>query len=204
MSRRLLVLMIGGLLSTSGMATGMPAADASAAAPGPPTGNKPASGPPPGILAEIPPTLTINEETDPSGGRRVRVSTPIVRINDFQGSLTLRLECLHPVGSRVPPDQCMVNVIHRDIQAKYSLQRTTRFQVGVNKTQVFDGKLTCYAARKEGPEVVEPLVGFWDYKLIKKLAGLQYDKVEFLLEKDKIGVDQSCLAVLQDMVKYFG
>ena len=212
----------------------------------------------PVLTAPEPTVLTTSEEANPAGGRRVRVSTPTVRINDFQGSLTLRLECLHPVESRQAPDQCLVNIIHRDIQAKYSLERGARFRISADDKLVFDGKLQNLGTRKEGPEVVEPLVGLWSFTLIKKLVVSQ--KVAFLIEaisgeahkepagapsdsrrtpgpqrpptggspppagsspkppaatpseppatadpvkRDKVSVDKNCLAVLQEMVKYF-
>jgi hypothetical protein len=203
------------------------------------------------LTAPEPTVLTTSEEANPAGGRRVRISTPTVRINDLQGSLTLRLECMHPVESRQVPDQCLVNIIHRDIQAKYSLERNARFRISADDKLVFDGKLQNLGTRKEGPEVVEPLISLWSFTLIKKLAASQ--KVAFLLEtipgqaradsagappdsrrtpgapraqigsspqptavassepppaaapvkRDKVSVDKNCLAVLQEMVKYF-
>ena len=202
------------------------------------------------LTAPEPTVLTTSEEADPAGGRRVRVSTPTVRINDFQGSLTLRLECTHPVDRRRAPDQCLASIIHRDIQAKYSLERYARFRISADDKLIFDGKLQNLGTRKEGPEVVEPLISLWGFLLIKKLAASQ--KVAFLLEaipgeahadsagsppdsrrtsgslrtptgssppptvapsepppaaapikRDKVSVDKNCLAVLQEMVKYF-
>ena len=212
----------------------------------------------PVLTAPEPAVLTTSEEANPAGGRRVRVSTPTVRINDFQGSLTLRLDCMHPVERRAAPDQCLVNIIHRDIQAKYSLERSARFRISADNKMVFDGQLQNLGTRKEGPEVVEPLIGFWSFTLVKQLAASQ--NVAFLIEtipgeahkepagappdsrrtpgplrtptggstppsgktpqptsgapseplptatpieRDKTSVDKKCLAVLQEMVKYF-
>lgn len=157
--------------------------------------------------------LTTQEEDNPAGGRRVRVSTPTVRINDIQGSLTLRLDCMHPVGSKKAPDQCVINIIHRDIEAKYSLQRHARFRISADDRLAYDGKLSNLGTHKDGPEVVEPLIGVWDYSLVKKLVAAQ--KVAFLLEvvppspgsvpprPDKVSVDKGCIEALKLMVDYF-
>ncbi|HEU5181447.1 MAG TPA: hypothetical protein VFW45_11685 [Candidatus Polarisedimenticolia bacterium] len=187
MRRHLLFTLVAGALLVSGLASTLAAPDEN--------------------------VLTTQEEANPNGGRRIRVSTPTVRISDFEGSFTLRLDCMHPVNARQAPDQCVINIVHRDIEAKYSLQRNVRFRVSLDDKLAFDGKLSNLGTHKEGPEVVEPLIGVWDYSLVKNLAASQ--KAAFLLEvvppspgsvpprPDKVSVDESCIGVLKQMVDYF-
>jgi hypothetical protein len=146
-------------------------------------------------------TLSTQEE-DSRDGRRVRVTTPTVLLRSSpEATLGLRVECLHPVGSRPEPKQCLVYVVHTAAGPKYSREHNTLFQVEADEKKVFDSNLSNFGANPDGNKLVEPLVGFWDFAIIKTLGSAH--QVTFTLAGERIAGGQQTVDVLHEMVNYF-
>ena len=144
----------------------------------------------------------VSQEEESSSGERVRVSTPTMMFrSSADGTLGLRLECLHPVGSRPEPDRCIVYVVHTGRGPKYSNQHNTAFTIEADGKKVFESALSNFGANQDGANVVEPLVGFWAFPLIKTLS--EANELTFVLAGERMTVATASVAALREIVKYF-
>jgi hypothetical protein len=145
--------------------------------------------------------LVVHEEESQSG-RRVRVSTPTMPFRSRPDStLSLYLECLHPVDSRPQPDRCIVYVFYTAREPKYSLEHNTSFAVEADGKKVLDSMLSNFGTKQDGANVVEPLLGFWAFLVVKAVS--EAKELTFILAGERIAVGSSSLDALREMVKYF-
>jgi hypothetical protein len=94
-----------------------------------------------------------------------------------------------------------VYVIHSAEEARYSHQHNTSFEIKADGKKVFKGTLSNFGTSQEGSLLVEPLIGFWDFNLVKSLA--LAEEVTFVLGGDKKPVEKGLRESLGQMVGYF-
>ena len=145
-------------------------------------------------------SLIIREEPDRTG-TRVRVSTRDMEVlSEKNRSLSLRLQCLHPLGAITVPDQCVVYLISKSRSHRYRTH-DTQFTAVVDGVSVIETPFKSYTVLEEGATIVEPLTSDWRYSDIKALS--LGSSIIFTLAGERITVPVNSLVPCRQLVEYF-
>lgn len=147
------------------------------------------------------PALHVKEEPFDEG-TRMRVSTSEVVISSTPArTLNFHVECLHPVGKKETPSQCLIYMVVSSKELLYP-DHDTPFAVVIDGSAAFQRPFKNFKVLHDGDSIIEPLISFWQWDNMKAFA--QAKAVQFKLANEVFDVPNEAITGLKDMVRYFG